>query len=70
VVVLDTLAGPVASWCINRKADGRLERPLQVEQGRLGHSTIAITADTYGHLLPAADDGAELAVAERSLFSV
>ena len=59
-----------ASWCINRKADGGLELPLKVVQARLGHSTIAMTADRYGHLFPTADDGAELAAAERSLFSV
>lgn len=59
-----------ASWCINRKVDGGLELPLKVVQGRLGHSTIAMTADTYGHLFKTADDGTELAAAERSLFNV
>lgn len=59
-----------ASWCINRKADGGLELPGKVAQERLGHSTIAMTMDTYGHLFPRGDDGAELAAAERSLFSV
>jgi integrase len=41
-----------ASWCINRKADGGLELPPKVVQERLGHSTIAMTLDVYGHLLP------------------
>jgi integrase len=59
-----------ASWCINRRADGGLELPGKVVQERLGHSTIAMTMDTYGHLFPVADDGAELAAAERALFSV
>jgi integrase len=57
-----------ASWCINRKADGGLELPGKVVQERLGHSTIAMTMDTYGHLFPRSDDGAELAAAERSLW--
>ena len=53
-----------ASWCINRRADGGLELPLKVVQHRLGHASIQITADTYGHLFPRGDDGAELAAAE------
>lgn len=57
-----------ASWCINRKADGGLELPLKVVQHRLGHSSIQMTADTYGHLFPRGDDGAELAEAERALL--
>src|SRR5262249_24037541 len=44
-----------ASWCINRKIDGGLELPLKVVQERLGHSSIVMTADRYGHLFPAAD---------------
>ena len=54
-----------ASWCINRKADGGLELPAKVVQERLGHAGIQITLDTYGHLFPRGDDGAELAAAER-----
>jgi integrase len=57
-----------ASWCINRKADGGMELPPKVVQERLGHSTIAMTMDTYGHLFPRNDDLQELAAAERSLF--
>jgi hypothetical protein len=37
-------------------------------QGRLGHATIAMTADRYGHLFPRGDDGAELAAAERAFL--
>ena len=59
-----------ASWCINRKEDGGLGLPLKVVQHRLGHSTIQMTADTYGHLFPSGDDGAELAEAERALLGV
>jgi integrase len=54
-----------ASWCINREKDGGLELPLKMVQERLGHSTLAMTADTYGHLFPTNDDGTELAKAER-----
>jgi len=57
-----------ASWCINRKKDGGLELPLKVVQHRLGHSTIQMTADVYGHLFPAGDDGAELAAAQKALL--
>ena len=57
-----------ASWCINRKADGGLELPLKTVQARLGHSTLAMTADTYGHLFPRNDNRDELEAAERSLL--
>ena len=58
-----------ASWCINRKADGGLELPPKTVQARLGHSSIVMTLDRYGHLFPAHDDGSELAAAERALFA-
>jgi integrase len=58
-----------ASWCINRRVDGGLELPLKVVQARLGHASIQMTADTYGHLFPRADDGAELAAAERAFLA-
>jgi hypothetical protein len=32
------------------------------------YASIQITADTYGHLFPSADDGSELAAAERALW--
>jgi integrase len=57
-----------ASWCINRRQDGGLELPLKLVQARLGHSSIQMTADVYGHLFPRADHGAELAMAERALL--
>lgn len=40
-----------AAWLIS---DGR---PLTAIQQRLGHSSIAITSDLYGHLLPKVDEG-------------
>jgi integrase len=57
-----------ASWCINRRAEGGLELPLKLVQERLGHSTIVLTSDRYGHLFPRGDDGSELAAAERALL--
>ena len=58
-----------ASWCINREADGGLELPPKVVQERLGHSSITITLDVYGHLFPRGDDSAKLAQAEARLWS-
>ena len=45
-----------ASWCINRRADGGLELPAKVVQERLGHSSIMMTMDVYGHLFPRGDN--------------
>jgi integrase len=58
-----------ASWCINRKADGGLELPPKVIQTRLGHSSITMTFDRYGHLFPTSDDGREMAAAVRAIFA-
>jgi integrase len=54
---------------INRKVDGGLELPAKVVQERLGHSSIVMTMDTYGHLFPRGDDGDTLAEAERLLMA-
>ena len=59
-----------ASWCINSKKDGGPELPPKMVQDRLGHSSIVMTMDTYGHLFPRTDDGAELAAAENALLAV
>jgi len=58
-----------ASWCINRRKDGGLELPPKTVQARLGHATIVLTLDRYGHLFPSSDDGAELAAAEKAIFA-
>jgi integrase len=58
-----------ASWCINRRVDGGLELPPKMVQARMGHASIAITMDVYGHLFPRGDDGAELAAAEQALLA-
>jgi integrase len=49
-------------------ARGDRNRP-KVVQERLGHSSIMMTMDVYGHLFPRGDDSAELAAAERSLLA-
>jgi integrase len=58
-----------ASWCINREVDGGLGLPAKVVQERLGHSSIVVTLDTYGHLFPRGDDGTALAQAELRILS-
>ena len=59
-----------ASWLINRKEEGGLGLPPKMVQERLGHSTINITMDLYGHLFPAGRDHyEELAAAEAALFA-
>jgi integrase len=45
-----------------------LELPIKVVQGRLGHASIQMTADCYGHLFPRGDDSAELAAAEQAFL--
>ena len=65
---LHTLRHFFASWCINRRVDGGLELPLKLVQARLGHASITMTADRYGHLFPRGDDGAELAAAAHTLL--
>jgi integrase len=57
-----------ASWCINRKADGGLELPPKDVQYRLGHSSIGMTMDVYGHVFPKADSRAEMEAAERAFL--
>src|SRR5262249_60574390 len=45
-----------ASWCINAKADGGRELPPKQVQYLLGHASITVTLDVYGHLFPRTDD--------------
>lgn len=58
-----------ASWCINSKTDGGLELSPKAVQARMGHSSIQVTFDTYGHLFPAVDETQALADAENRLMS-
>jgi len=57
-----------ASWLINRIADGGCELPPKVVQDQLGHSTLAMTMDRYGHLFPRTDSTGVLDRAADSLL--
>jgi integrase len=57
-----------ASWCINPKERGGRELSAKVVQHLLGHSSIVMTLDRYGHLFPRGDDRAELAAAVKALL--
>jgi integrase len=52
-----------ASWCIDRGL------PPKVIQERLGHSSITMTYDRYGHLFPRGDDTQEIDAAENALLA-
>jgi integrase len=56
------------SWCAARQQDGGLGLPLKTVQVRMGHSTLAMTADRYGHLFPSQDDAQVLAAGEAALM--
>lgn len=58
-----------ASWCINRREEGGLGLPPKLVQERLGHGSIQMTMDVYGHLFPRGDDASELAAAEAALLA-
>jgi integrase len=58
-----------ASWCINRKVDGGRELPPKNVQTLLGHHSIMLTMDLYGHLFPSSNDRSELAAAEAALWA-
>ena len=49
--------------------DCGLGLPPKVVQERLGHSSIMMKMDVYGHLFPRGDDTEELAAAERALLA-
>jgi integrase len=57
-----------ASWLINRKEDGGMGLPAKVVQERLGHASIVMTMDVYGHLFPRGDDSKELEDAVTALL--
>ena len=50
-----------------RGSQGGLELPPKEAQARLGHSTLAMTMDRYGHLFPRRDDAAALNAAKLKL---
>jgi len=56
-----TLRHFYASWCIDRGLQPK------VLQERLGHTSITMTYDRYGHLFPKAEDADEIAASELKL---
>ena len=52
-----------------RFVPGPCELPPKEVQSLLGHSSIVMTMDVYGHLFPRASDKAELAQATRMLLA-
>ncbi len=58
-----------ASWLINSKKDGGLGLSAKAAQVRLGHASITMTMDVYGHWFPKSGRRLrELAAAERELL--
>jgi integrase len=57
-----------ASWCINPVERGGRQLPAKVAQQLLGHSSIVMTYDRYGHLFPSGSDRSELAASEKALL--
>ena len=57
-----------ASWCLNTESRGGLGLPPQDVQRLLGHSSIVMTLDVYGHLFPGGITTASL-LPELALFS-
>jgi integrase len=57
-----------ASWCINPKERGGRQLPAKVAQEWLGHSSIKMTLDIYGHLFPSGSDRTELDDASKALL--
>jgi integrase len=57
-----------ASWCINPKDRGGRGLTPKVVQTLLGHTSITMTLDVYGHLFPSGDDRAELAASVKALL--
>jgi len=65
---LHSLRHYFASWCINPRDRGGRGLTAKVVQELMGHSTITLTMDRYGHLFPRGDDRVELAAAEQALL--
>ena len=66
---MHTLRHFYASWCVNPKGQGGLGLPPKVVQERMGHSSITMTMDRYGHLFPRGDDLEAIAEAENALMA-
>jgi integrase len=59
-----------ASWCIAPQKDGGCALLPKAVQTRMGHATLSMTMDLYGHLFPSTDDAEVLAAGERALMGV
>ena len=57
-----------ASWCVNPRERGGRQLSAKVAQQLLGHSSIVMTLDRYGHLFPSGSDRSELAASEQALL--
>jgi integrase len=57
-----------ASWCINPKDRGGRELPAKLVQQWLGHSSISMTLDVYGHLFRDNTNRAEINASEEALL--
>jgi integrase len=57
-----------ASWLINDRERGGRGLSAKQAQTLLGHSSIVMTMDRYGHLFPKDDDRAELDRSAKALF--
>jgi integrase len=58
-----------ASLCINSREHGGLGLLPKAVQERMGHSSITMTYDLYGHLFPRGDDSKVLDAVEGSLIA-
>jgi integrase len=58
-----------ASWCINSKDRGGRELPPKAVQYLLGHSSINMTFDIYGHMFTDKGDRSELNDSVRQLLA-
>jgi integrase len=57
-----------ASWCINPISAGGMGLSPKEVQERMGHGSIVMTMDRYGHLFPRGDASSEIDAAERALL--
>lgn len=58
-----------ASWCLNAKMHGGRELPMLLVKKWMGHSSIKVTNDIYGHLLSDDNDHSELTSSARALLA-
>jgi integrase len=58
-----------ASWCLNPESRGGLGLAPQDVQRLLGHSSIVMTLDVYGHLFPGGDHHSKFAAGTRAIFA-